>query len=351
MMRAVKHLSLHRIAGTELRVVADVEDGVMPVIQVEEEVIRRYVEQQLWSHRWLTLFILEDLQPLTHQLPTEADLPPGGVAAMNDLPLVNLYDLADPTSCHVFVNRLVMVKEGYWGDLLAIRGLLAHEHAHPSAENGTTRASRRLDLDLELQSGPFAFSKQPPNALSLSLADNVHRQLAILAQKVCLYAPREIFANQVTIAGGFGDALLHLDRRNVTNASRSVAGRDKLRQQLQEEILRGNLTLAESALLLLIGDLKGYLEFALETAPFYRTGRESDARELEAVLETQVFPLLEPQVAPAYLALRDHYIALDAKLTPSELMAWGNRVLEILEETLAEKGLVMRHRLHRAGRC
>ena len=42
MARTVKHFSLHRIAGTELRVVADVEDGVLPVIQVEEVVIRGY---------------------------------------------------------------------------------------------------------------------------------------------------------------------------------------------------------------------------------------------------------------------------------------------------------------------
>ena len=370
MARTVKHFSLHRITGTELRVVADVEAGVLPVVQVEEAVIRGYTQQGLWPHRWVTLFVLQDLQPLVRQLtPTpplplagggskggRADpsglraealkaeglsisgrsLPPGGAAALNHRPVVNVYDLADPAGCHVFVNRLAMAKEGYWDDALAIRGLLAHEHAHPLAENEATRASRQLRFAIS----DFGFQIEIENRKS-----KIRNLLTLLADKLCLYAPRELFANEMTIHSGFSEALFHLDRRTVANASRSVAGREDLRRQLQQELAQGYLTPTVADVLLLIGDLKGYLDLALEVAPFYRTGRESDARELEAVLEAEVFPHLEPEVPRAYIALREQYIALRADLTPPELTAWGEGVLNILAEALAEKGLVLQYHL------
>jgi len=365
MARTVKHFSLHRIMGTELRVVADVEAGVLPVIQAEEAVIRGYACQETrflrengfltpsyWPHRWVTLFVLQDLQPLIRQLtPTPPfplagggnkgggpALPPGGTAALNQRPVVNIYDRADPAGCHVFVNQQAMVKEGYWDDPLAIRGLLAHEHAHPLAENETTRSSRQLNVVLSPQS----------EVLSLQSSDLGLRTkdlLTLLADKLCLYAPREVFANEVTIVAGFGEALLHLDRLNMANASRSVAGREDLRRQLQQEVTQGTLTRPAVDLLLLIGDLKGYLDLALEVAPFYRTGWESDARKLEAVLETAVFPHLAPEVVRAYNALREQYIALRADMTPVELMAWCEALLNILTEALAEKGLTLRYRM------
>ena len=130
MARTIKHFSLHRIAGTELRVVADVEEGTLPVVQAEETVLRRYVQREAWPHRWVTLFILQDLQPLVRQLthtPTPsqpfpyqgegskgggASLPPGGATALNYRPVVNVYDLANPAGCNVFVNRQAMISEG-----------------------------------------------------------------------------------------------------------------------------------------------------------------------------------------------------------------------------------------------
>jgi len=358
MARTVKHFSLHRIGGTELRVVADVEVGVLPVVQVEEAVIRGYAQQRLWPHRWVTLFVLQDLQPLVRQLtPTPplplpgggsegegSALPPGGAAALDQRPVVNVYDLADPSGCHVFVNQQAMVKEGYWDDPLAIRGLLAHEHAHPLAENETTQASRRLQVELSMEpppsdTGPGAHDRR----WTAERQDKIHRLLTLLADKLCLYAPREVFANEVTIRSGFGEALFHLDRRTVDNARRSVAGREELRRQLQQEVIQGNLTPAAADVLLLIGDLKGYLDLALETAPFYRTGGESEAQELEKVLETAVFPHLEPQVARAYTAMREQYIALCAGLTLPELTAWGEGVLNVLVEALAEKGLILHY--------
>ncbi len=330
--RAVKHFSLHRIAGTELRVVSDVESGVIPFIQIEEKVIGRYAKSPRWRQEVITLFILRDLEPLIRQLSQAAGLPPGGLDGLPHRPIVNLYDLKNPVSCHVFINQGAMEKEGYWSDQDAIMALLAHEHAHPLAENETTQTSRQLRLAI--------------SDLRFPICDfSIENLLTLLADKLCLYAPRELFANEMTIRSGFGEALLHLDQCTLANASRSVAGREELRQQLQQEVASGNLTLQGADLLLLIGDLKGYLDLALEIAPFYRTGREGNARELESILETEVFPHLEPEVARAYSALREQYIALRADLTPPELMAWSKGVLNILAGALAEKGLVLQHGL------
>ncbi len=339
MMRTVKHFTLHRIAGTELRVISDVESGVIPVIRIEEEVIEKYARSPQWRQEVVTLFILRDLEPLVRQLSRTADLPPGGLDGLPHRPIVNLYDLKNPVSCHVFINQGAMEKEGYWDDQEAIMALLAHEHAHPLAENETTRISRRLRLAISDSRFPVGdFSIENPKS-------KVENLLTLLADKLCLYAPRELFANEVTIRSGFGKALLHLDRRALANASRSVAGREDLRQQLQREVASSNLTPQGGNLLLLIGDLKGYLDLALEVAPFYRTGQESEAQEMEAVLEAEVFPHLEPAVHRAYTALRKQYVALRPDLTPLELMAWGEGVLSLLAEALAEKGLTLRYRL------
>lgn len=337
MARTVKHFTLHRIAGTELRVVSDVESGVIPFIRIEEEVIGRYAKSPRWRQEVITLFILSNLEPLTRQLSQAAGLPPGGLNGLPHRPIVNLYDLKNPVSCHIFINQGAMEKEGYWNDQDAIMALLAHEHAHPLAENETTQTSRRLDVVLSPQSEVLGQSSD--------LGRRTRDLLTLLADKLCLYAPRELFANEMTIRSGFGEALLHLDRCSVANASHSVAGREELRQQLQREVASGNLTPQGADLLLLIGDLKGYLDLALEIAPFYRTGRESDAQELEATLEAEVFPHLEPEVPRAYIALREQYIALRADLTPPELMAWSKGVLNILAGALAEKGLVLQHGL------
>jgi len=378
MSRTVKHFSLHRISGvhpehgkgTELRVVADVEEGVLSLIEVETAVIRGYTRQEHWPHHWVTLFILEDLQPLVRQLRLGANsssVTPSGPslghpadigealiegqypapeegADLNHRPVVNIYDLADLAGCNIFINRRAMVAEGYWDDPLAIQGLLAHEHAHPLAENETTRASRRLkfeisDLGFQIEkiSGPgFQIRNLGPKITSL---------LTFLAMKLCLYAPRELFANEITIRDGFAEALSHLDLRNVDNASRSVAGREGLSRQLQQEVTQGSLTPAAADLLLLIGDLNGYLDLALEVAPFYRTGRFADGRALEATLEAAVFPRLDPLVPRTFTALRDQYIALGDSLSPAELINWTTDVLDALFKDIAEKSLNLLYRL------
>ena len=345
MSRAVKHFSLHRTVGTELRVISDVDNGVLPVIHIEEEVIRGYAETGPWPHKWVMLFILQDLRPLLRQLHPTADMPPGGREAMDERPVVNVYDLADQSGCRVFVNWQAMVKEGYWDDPMAVRGLLAHEHAHPLAENRTTRESRRLELDLCVERpGCELRSAECGMRNAESAIRNGGRQVQVLdllnplAHKLCLDAPREVFANEMAIRGGFGDGLLHLNRSNVANIRAGLAGREDVQRRLLREAAQGGLTNEAAILLMLIGDLRGYLEMAIETAPFYRAGREANARELEGVLESEVFPHLEPETPRAYAALREQYIALRADFTQAEMVKWGEGIMSILAQSLVEKG-------------
>jgi len=169
--------------------------------------------------------------------------------------------------------------------------------------------------------------------------------LNVMAYRLCLNAPREVLANELTIRSDFGDALLHLDRRNVANARRSLAGRDVLRKQLEHRVTQEGLSTSSADLLLLIGDMQGFLDLAIETAPFYRAGRESDGRELESVLENDVFPLLAPEIGTAYSGLRERYLALKPDFTRQKLIAWGEGVLGILSEALLSKGLIAEFRL------
>ena len=87
------------------------------------------------------------------------------------------------------------------------------------------------------------------------------------------------------------------------------------------------------------------MDLALETAPFYRTGREAEARRLETVLENEVFRHLEPEVCGAYATLREQYVTLRADLSQAELMAWSEEVLNGLAEILADRELTVQYSL------
>src|SRR3990170_6852103 len=90
MSRLPQHVSLHRIAGTELRAVSDVESGLDPFVEVEKQVIERYAADARWRQQTVTLFVLNDLGPLRRQLSQEGALPPGGLAALDQRPIVNV---------------------------------------------------------------------------------------------------------------------------------------------------------------------------------------------------------------------------------------------------------------------
>ena len=364
MARTVKHFSLHRIpggmptgagpstgsGGTELRVVSDVAMGVLPVIQEEIDVIQNYSRSggsnlySAWSHRWVTLFILQDMQPLIRQLSHAETSSPTrsgdrGIQSVAQRPVVNIYDLANPDRCHVFINHDVMVNAGYWGDLQAVRGLLAHEHAHPIAENETIRSSRAL--------GNLAIVRAEA-ITDLHLPDSL---LVAWAEQLSTQAPSEIFANECAIRSGFGQALQYLDQLNVANAVRSLAGRETLHRHLQQQVAQGTLGVLAAELLLFFGDLESQLNMVLEIAAFYRAGWEDGARELEATMETDVFAHFDPRVAQTYADLRELYITLTPDLPVPGLVAWCEDVWRVLTHVLAEKGLETHFILPERGRA
>lgn len=312
------------------------ESGLGPIIEVEEEVIKKYAASPRWHQEVVTLFILEDLEPLIRQLSQEAALPPGGLAGLDQRPIVNVYDLKNPTSCHIFIDQKAMEKEGYWGDREAVKALLAHEHAHPLSECETTRSARRLKVDVSTESLRPLFRAE---ARETEWPAKLDRLLDVVVDKLCLYALREIFANDVTIESSFSAPLLYLDRKNVLNAAEGARSKGALRQRLGEEVQRNSLTPAGADLLLVIADVKGHLDLAMETAPFYRQERAAEAQELEELLFAQVMPYLEPQVAEAYPKLRDAYVGLPEAASPEELLQHVGSMLGILVEILEGKGL------------
>jgi len=327
----IRHFALHRIGNVELRVISDIETGVIGISQVEEAVLRRYVAVTGWPHRVVSLFVLSDLSPLQRQLVATAKLPPGGVEGLGLRPVVNLYDLADLSACHVFINQTAMVKESYWGDRLAETALLTHEHAHPLAENGTTRASRQTIVTVQ------PVSRQPLDSSDeAAWQEKLRRLLQLQVDKFCLYAPREIFTNDIVLREGFGDALYHLDLQNVNNAAQGVQARPALVASLAAEAA---LTDAGRAVFLAVADLKAHLDLALEIASFYRLDRGAQARSLEQVLAGAVFPALVPETAPAYRALVEVYRSLTPDMTPEEMAGFASRVTTILAEALTPYGL------------
>jgi len=329
MRRAVKHVELHRIGTTELRVVSDVDIGETAVVQAEEAVIRTYMQRGNWPHRLVSLFILNDLQPLIRQVGSNA-LPSGRSAALDTRTVINLYDLANPDACHVFVNQQMMIKEGYWDDMLAVRGLLAHEHAHPLAENATTRASRELAIDLNLDQKPTETHVRLEGLLSQ------------LIEQLCLTAPREVFTNLLAITSGFGEAMLHLNQRNVANACMSLEGRAKLRELLSQDVAQGNRPADSVGQLLLVGDLEGYCGLAMELAPFDRAGQPAAASALADVLNQDLFPQLEPRFAPTFAAARRLYAELPAELSLADLQIWSQQIANIIIGAMRDQGLMLR---------
>jgi len=307
-------------------VVSDVESGVIPLIQVEEEVIGKYARNPQWQQGIVTLFILKDLQALLKHLGRAEALPPGGLAGLEYRPIVNVYDLKNPRACYVFINKQVMEKEGYWGDHEAVKGLLAHEHAHPLAECETTCSSRKLRVDLSpsIETG-FEEAKE--------WQEKLHGLLRVLVEKLCLYAPREIFANDVAIQSDFTASLFYLDKQEMLKAGEGVGSRGVLARKLQEEVP------SAAGLLLTIGDMRSYLDLTLETASFYRQGKRAEAKDLEEMLFAKVMPHLEPGLAETYERLRDGYLQFSSRADPQELAQAVGSLLDILAEPLRERGL------------
>jgi hypothetical protein len=166
--------------------------------------------------------------------------------------------------------------------------------------------------------------------------------LHLLADRLCVHAPQEVFANAVVIQAGFGDALFHLDKGVVDKAVAGVAKRASLVRGLDKQVADGKLTADQMAVLLLVGDLQAYLGFALETAPFLLAEGHGQATALESALRAGLWARLDPLVMPLYERFRDHYRQLKGDLGPADVKSWAGEALAFLGEALRARSLDVR---------
>lgn len=335
MSNAIEHFSRHRVDDTTLQVIADAQRNIGRLIAEEESVIRHYGRLGHWPHKRVNMFVLEDLRPLVTQIKNVVAVSSIVAEDVDNRPMVNVYDAADLSECAVFVNRRALKEAGAWDDKVALRALLAHEHGHPLAENATVHAARALALEVVCES----------RMAQTAIGDI----LQLLAVRLCLHAPQEVFANEIAIRAGFGEALLHLDMGVVAKAHLGLAQRPTLVQSLDKQTREGKLGADLAAALLLVGDLQGHLVFALETAAFLRAGERGQAEALQAALARDLWRQLDPAAGRLYEKLRDHYLRLRIDLTPAETSAWAGEALAFLAEALREKNLCVRFDLARAG--
>ncbi len=332
MANAIEHFSRYRVETTTLQVMADMQRDLDRLIHEEQSVIRHYVRLGNWPHKQVNMFVLEDLQPLVLQIKGATALSSVVANDIDRRPMVNVYDADDLTECAVFVNRGALERDGLWHDDIALRGLLAHEHGHPLAENATVRMARALALQVAVES---------------PLANTIAPVLLLLADRLCVHAPQEVFANEMAIRAGFAHALFHLNRRIIDKAKLGVSGRPSLAQSLEQQVAQRNLSADQAAALLLVGDLQAHSAFALETAPFLRAKRRPQAQALEGVLIHGVLSRLDPAALWLYEKCRDHYLLLRTDLTAAEMKRWSSDALDILAGALRERHLQVRFALVR----
>lgn len=335
MSNAIEHFSRYRVENTTLQVMADLQRDLDRLIREEQSVIRHYIKLGNWPHKRVNMFVFENLQPLVAQIKSTTELSSVIANDIDRRPMVNVYDSADLAECAVFVNRGALERDGIWQDDVAIRALLAHEHGHPLAENETVRRARELSVAVVIESDGW----KPA----------VGEVLHLLADRLCVHAPQEVFANEIAIQAGFGSALFHLDRGVIGKARLGVSKRPSLAQGLEQEVLERKLSADRAAALLLVGDLQAHLPFALEIAPFLRAARKEHAGALEAALIEGVLSHLDPAAPPLYDKMRDHCLRLKTDFTSAEMMAWSNEALGFLADALGQRNLRVRFELARAG--
>lgn len=334
MSNAIEHFSRYRVENTTLQVMADLQRDLDRLIHEEQSVIRHYVRLGNWPHKQVNMFVLENLQPLVAQIKGATELSSVIANDIDRRPMVNVYDAADLTECAVFVNRGALERDGVWHDDVALRALLAHEHGHPLAENETVRVAREFSVEVVVES----------QASKAAVGPVLH----LLADRLCVHAPQEVFANEIAIRASFGHALFHLDRGVIAKAKLGVSKRPSLAQSLEQQVLQRKLSADQAAALLLVGDLQAHLPFALETAPFLRAERRQEAEALEAALIEGVLSHLDPAARPLYEKFRDHYLKLRTDLTSAEMKAWSSEALGFLAGALQQRNLRVRFEMVRA---
>jgi hypothetical protein len=324
MAGAVALTSRHPLAdGGELIVVVDDESGVERLITAEQRVAQVYAAHGVWPHRRVNLFVFETLQPLIDQLrrasKTLGESEAIAVAAASGLdrkPMVQIYNLADLAQCSIFVNRSLMQRLGMWDQDQILEGLLAHEHAHPLSDNGTTRIARTLHAVLA--------APQSTNCTAAP-SDAVQQALATLAHELCIHAPHEVFANEFAVRAGFSDSLFALNRMSLTDGRAGLAARAALADRLRIEVAAGRQTEDGAALLLLLASIEAHARVALETSAFARAGNLDDARALEDLLWQEALSKVESEAGTVYRQLYGSYLALKPDMDAAAVLAWAEK--------------------------
>ena len=285
------------IGDTRLRVISDCSDDISAIVQAEIAVITRYTATGRWPHTAVTLFVLENLAPLVTQLGALHGLGPSQAALLPQRPMVNLY-------------------EGVWDDALAVTGMLAHEHAHPRAECSVITAARAAQLDIRAPAGLMT-------------------QVTQLVEMLSVGAIVELLTNQVCVADGFADALLHLDQHTITRAGAVMGQRQELRRRLREAAPGQQMSPGDEALLLQLADARHVLPFALETAPFFRAGQTKHGTQLLHAVKTNLLSQLEPDSADMFFALHTLYLEPEPDWTGVQLRPWLGRVVARLNASFS----------------
>jgi hypothetical protein len=311
--------------------------------------VRGFMRHGGWPHRRMNVFVFESLQPLIDRLP-QAARQPLAARELESKPMVHIYNMGDLTECSLFINRRLMKRRGLWGDPLALEGLLAHEHAHPLAENATTRAARELKARLVAaeadDDGGAGNILSPMTSAPLAA---VGRSLEHLAEELCVHAPHEVFTNELAIGAGFGPALHHLNRLNLEGGRAGMMERIALAEGLRAQVTEGRLSEADVGLLLLTASMEAHVRMALETAAFVRAGRPKEAGSVEELLEAEVFRHVEPEIRTLYRAFHLQYLQLAPGMDRDAFRHWAAAAFAPVIEELARRGLAMNVEFYYGG--
>lgn len=330
MVKAVPHILRRRVDDTKLQMIADSAAGLEALTAIEKTVMRGFRRHGGWPHQQVNLFVFETLRPLVEQIRAASSAAHGmtgtqaragaqaeatrHIEELDRKPMVHIYNLANAAECSIFINRRQMIQLGLWDDKLALEGLLAHEHAHPLAENTTTRAARGLKAIIRIET--------PAASFGLDQGRQFRRRVEHIVQELCLHAPHEVFANELAVRAGFGEALFHLDRMSLSPGRTGLSERASLEAKLRAEVNAGKLGEKTAALTLLMASIEAHVRMGLESAAFARAGETAKALAIDALLEEEVFRHVEPEVGELYEAFYNHYMALKPDLDSKAVRVW-----------------------------
>lgn len=298
------------------------------------KVIRGFQRSGGWPHAQVNVYVFESLQPLLGKI-EDAYAASGKSAAfvkqLGGKPMIHIYNTANSAETDIFVSRGQMIKLGLWSDQLAVQGMLAHEHAHPLAENPCTRAARKTGVALKVDG--------PPEDFHPADLETIRQALERIVNELCLHAPHEIFTNELAARSGFAEALLHLNKLSLSEGRGGLGERQILIEKLRVEGQAGRIGPAAPALLALLASMEAHLRFVLESAGLARAGDLHRAAELDAYMEEQVLRHIEPEVGDMYRPLREHCAALLPKFTIPEVQEWMSTAFELLAGPVRKLGI------------